>query len=264
MATECCPLKSELSCFFIVSSPSRRRPQLWRRPSWIMNFGQIGMMRDYGNPAIQKSLAQIRSGAKQAAFLMTKPQSGSDLSQFSTSFRLTTDGAFISGTKDWITGAARRQLFVTLAKEDGSAKHFGLFLIDREATRADSIRIMDRKNKLGLRGLGEYRVELENVFVPRENFVIEPFSAARETLAGDATGVPAAIAKYVCTELAVEATTKLSRLCGGNGLSDKLPLERQMRDMRMLTVAGGASEVLQATIAQNLGRLLAPQPAYQV
>jgi alkylation response protein AidB-like acyl-CoA dehydrogenase len=75
-------------------------------------------------------------------------------------------------------------------------------------------------------------------------------------LGGDTSGVPASIAKYVCTELAVEATSKLAQLCGGNGLSDKLPLERLMRDMRMFTVAGGASEVLQATIAKNLGRLL--------
>jgi len=291
------------------------------------NLGQIGMVREYGNPALQAKLEQIRSGSKQAAFLMTEPQSGSDPSRFTTSFEEVPGGVLISGAKDWITGAARRQYFVTLAKAAGSAGDFGLFFIDREKVAADRIRVLDRKHKLGLRGLGEYRVELENVFVPEEHFVIAPgrgalrkvmghynlkrcgqavisvgatqaalrtaydylqerfqgaggipfqhtlfvfadlfsravaarslpHSAALEILAGDASGVPASIAKYVCTELAVEATSKLAQLCGGNGLSDKLPLERLMRDMRMLTVAGGASEVLQATIAKNLGRLL--------
>ena len=291
------------------------------------NLGQIGMVREYGNAVLHAKLELVRSGARQAAFLMTEPQSGSDPSRFSTSFEEVPGGVLISGTKDWITGAARRQYFVTLAKEAGTAGNFGLFFIDREKVAADQVRVLDRKHKLGLRGLGEYRVELENVFVPEDHFVIPPgrgalhkvmahynikrcgqaaisvgatqaalraayaylqerfqgaggipfqhtlfvfadlysrveaarglpYSAARDTLAGDTSGVPASVAKYVCTELAVEATGKLAQLCGGNGLSDKLPLERLMRDMRMLTVAGGASQVLQATIARNLGRLL--------
>ncbi|MDZ4791477.1 MAG: acyl-CoA dehydrogenase [Hyphomicrobiales bacterium] len=291
------------------------------------NFGQIGIMREYGNSTIQGKLEQIRTGAKQAAFLMTEPQSGSDLSQFATTFKWVEGGVVITGVKDWITGAARREFFVTLAKEAETARKFGVFLIDRDITAPNSIRILDRKNKLGLRGLGEYRVELDSVFVPLKHIIIQPgpgvtrkvmshynlkrcgqaaiavgttrsamraaysylqnrfqheggipfqntlfafadlysrlyaaetlpYSAAKETMNGDKTGVPASIAKYVCTELAVETTGRLSQLCGGNGLSDKLPLERQMRDMRMLTVAGGASEVLKATIARNLDSLL--------
>jgi alkylation response protein AidB-like acyl-CoA dehydrogenase len=290
------------------------------------NFGQVGMMREFGNEFIRAKLEDIRLGRRQAAFLMTEPQSGSDLSKFETSFEQGIDGYFLSGTKDWITGAAHRQYFLVLAKEHGSAKDFGLFFIDMTRS-SEGVRISDRKNKLGLRGLGEYRVELDRVFVPNHCVVIEPghgvirkvmshynlkrcgqaaialgttraalrvaydylqarfkedggipfqntqfafvdlytryvaakalpLEAAANTLAGEQTGVSAAVAKYVCTELAVDATTRLSQLCGGNGLSDKLPLERYMRDMRMLTVAGGASQVLQASIARNLGQLL--------
>lgn len=296
------------------------------------NLGQVGMVREHGNPLLQAKLEEIRRGAKQAAFLMTEPQSGSDPSRFTTGYEEVPGGVLISGTKDWITGAARRQYFVTLAKAAGTAGEFGLFFIDREQVPAERIRVFDRKQKLGLRGLGEYRVELDRVFVPESHVVIPPgrgalrkvmahynlkrcgqaaiaigatlaalraayaylqqrfpdaggipfqhtlfvfadlvsrwsaartlpHSALRETLDGDASGVPASIAKYVCTELAVEATGQLAPLCGGNGLSDKLPLERLMRDMRMLTVAGGASEVLKATVARNLDRLLAPDPA---
>jgi len=309
-----------LRCLTIISETS---PAI-AKAVMDQNFGQIGMMRQFGNPTIQGKLENIRAGRKQAAFLMTEPQSGSELTQFETNFEYTMGGVMISGTKDWITGADRREYFVTLAKEAGTTKNFGLFLIDRGAD-SSGIKISDRKNKLGLRGLGEYRVELDRIFVPHEHTVIAPgsgviakimahynikrcgqaaislgtiqaalrsahsylqtrfkgeipfqntqfvfadlysrlsairplpHSAAIETLAGDSSGVPASIAKYVCTELAVEATTKLAQLCGGNGLSDKLPLERQMRDMRMLTVAGGASQVLQTTIARNMERLL--------
>lgn len=290
------------------------------------NFGQIGMMREFGNDFIRSKLEDIRQGKEQAAFLMTEPQSGSDLSKFETSFKRGVDGYYLSGTKDWITGASHRQYFLVLAKESGSARDFGLFFVDRTQSR-EGVRISDRKNKLGLRGLGEYRVELDRVFVPNHCVVIQPnhntirkvmshynlkrcgqaaialgttraslrvaydylqtrfsedggipfqntqfafvdlyaryvaakalpLEAAANTLAGEKAGVSAAVAKYVCTELAVDTTTKLSQLCGGNGLSDKLPLERFMRDMRMLTVAGGASQVLQANIARNLGQLL--------
>ena len=290
------------------------------------NLGQIGMMRQYGGPSIQDKLEQIRTGKKQAAFLMTEPQSGSDISAFSTRFRRTSDGVVINGTKDWITGASRRQYFITLAREEDSERTFGLFLVEKELMPPGSISITDRKNKLGLRGLGEYRVELRDVHVPKENFILDgagtigkimrhynikrcgqatmangcalaairtahaylegrfsdrggitfqntlftlsdlysrviaveslPFTSALSAISNDNTGLSAAIAKYVCTELAVEVTGKVTKLCGGNGLSDKLPLERKMRDMRMLTVAGGASEVLQDTISKSLGVVL--------
>lgn len=288
------------------------------------NFGQIGMMREFGNDGILQRLGDIRRGEKQAAFLMTEPQSGSDLSQFETTFEQVIDGFVLNGTKDWITGASRREYFVVLAKEKDTAKNFALFFVDRSES-SSSIKICDRKNKLGLRGLGEFRVELNNVFVPNDCVVIPPGSgairkvmahynlkrcgqaaialgttraalrvaydylqvrfkggipfqntefifadlysryvaakelpivAAKAIIAGESTGVSASVAKYVCTELAVEVTTKLAQLCGGNGFSDKLPLERLMRDMRMLTVAGGASQVLQANVARNLGQLL--------
>lgn len=94
-------------------------------------FGQIGIVRKYGNTT--------RTGAKQAAFLITKPQYGSDLSEFATTFKRVDGGFVISGIKDWITGAARREFFITLAKKAGAARMFGVFLIVTSLTPTASV-----------------------------------------------------------------------------------------------------------------------------
>ena len=291
------------------------------------NLGQIGMIRCWGTEKVQAYLEKIRRGEGQAAFLMTEPSSGSDIHKFSTTFTELAGGYLLNGTKDWITGAENRRYFVVVAKEEGSASNFGLFLADRNEVDASRIHISDRKQKLGLRGLGEHRVELSEVFVPSENIVIPPgrgvvkklmsqynlkrcgqaaisigaamsalrggydylqeryrasggipfqntqfilaeqysrldsirdiaYVAARKTLSEDQSGASAAIAKLAATEAAADCINKVSQLCGANGLSNKLPMERLYRDIRMFSIAGGASEVLKESIYANLGSLL--------
>lgn len=76
--------------------------------------------------------------------------------------------------------------------------------------------------------------------------------AAEQVIAGDSSGVPSSAAKLFATESAVEITNQAIQLCGANATSQEMPLERFMRDARMLTIAGGTSEVLERTIARNL------------
>lgn len=64
-------------------------------------------------------------------------------------------------------------------------------------------------------------------------------------------------AKLVATELSVRVTNTAIQLCGAQGTASDLPLERYMRDARMLTIAGGTSEIMKKTVAQRLARLLA-------
>ncbi|WP_269854675.1 acyl-CoA dehydrogenase family protein [Streptomyces sp. RPT161] len=294
------------------------------------NLGQIGMLREYAPEALRDSyLQQIAAGDKYAAFAMSEPQTGSNIARFST-VATPVDGGFrINGHKDWITGAAHRLVHFVVAKPAADSRQIGLFLVDRTllGPQGGTVEIDDRKQKLGLRGLGEYHVHYNDVFVPHERVVLDfdrgslrrvmrhynakrlgqaaiciglsksalrtafdytsqrhpagspPQLTMRTTLAplvsevkaaesittwaagelaaGDHTGAPSAMAKYVAGELAIRVTNAAAQMCGANGLSDKLPLARLMRDARMLTMAGGASEVLRGTVAHNLERLLA-------
>ncbi|MET9181168.1 acyl-CoA dehydrogenase [Kitasatospora aureofaciens] len=293
------------------------------------NLGQIGMLREYaGSDLREHYLGAIRTGEKQAAFAMSEPQTGSNVARFTTVATPVEGGYRISGEKDWITGAARRAVHFVVAKPAPESREVGLFLVDRSRLGAGdgTVEIDDRKEKLGLRGLGEFHVRYHDVFVPVEQVVIgfdrtslrrimrhyngkrlgqsaiclglsksalrtafdyasarlpagsPGHLAMRSTLAplvgelraaqslvdwaagewagADETGAPSAMAKYVTGELAQRVTNAAAQVCGANGLSDKMPLVRLMRDARMLTMAGGASEVLRGTVAQHLDRLL--------
>ncbi len=64
------------------------------------------------------------------------------------------------------------------------------------------------------------------------------------------------MAKLFNTELAIRVTNAMAQSCGANGMSNKLPIERLMRDARMFTIAGGSSEVLRATVERNITALI--------
>jgi alkylation response protein AidB-like acyl-CoA dehydrogenase len=68
------------------------------------------------------------------------------------------------------------------------------------------------------------------------------------------------VLKLVCTELAVRITNQAIQFCGAAATSDELGLERFMRDARMLTLAGGSSEVLKRTIGRHLDQLVSAPP----
>ncbi len=139
------------------------------------NFGPVALLRRYGNTKlVEKYLPLIKRGEKQAAFLMTEPQSGSDLRLFKTTAHQAGDRIILNGTKDWITGATMRQLYFLVASSEFSSNEMGLFLVDRdEIDNVDEyIGISDRKEKLGLRGLGEHRVSIKNVSIPRQNIIL--------------------------------------------------------------------------------------------
>lgn len=293
------------------------------------NIGQIGMIREYlPAQAARPLLDAVARGEIEVCFAMTEPHGGSQVRHITTLARRVPGGYEISGTKDWITGAQRRRMMAVVARDADAADSIGLFLVDRREVRDGAVAISDRKEKLGLRGLGEYSVRLDRAFCPQQQVVVQPSGAGMRAvmkhyhfkraaqaamaqgivhgalraaldygtsrftsvpapdamrhltgtaaqfyaeaqagqqlcqwalerlLAGDATGVPSAMAKLYSTELAVRVTNAMMQACGANGLSSKLPIERLMRDARMLTVAGGASEVLRATVERHLPHLL--------
>ena len=80
--------------------------------------------------------------------------------------------------------------------------------------------------------------------------------ALREIAAGDESGVPSSVAKLFATEIAVDVTNRAVQLCGANATTDALPLERYLRDARMLTIIGGTSEIQKRTIARRLRSIL--------
>ncbi|MCO6480940.1 MAG: acyl-CoA dehydrogenase family protein [Phaeodactylibacter sp.] len=65
------------------------------------------------------------------------------------------------------------------------------------------------------------------------------------------------VAKVFASEMAVRVTSEAIQLCGAQGYSRNLPLERMFRDARCFTLAGGTAEMQRIGIAGSiLGRAL--------
>jgi len=295
------------------------------------NLGQLEMLRAFAKPAVWDEFGlAIQNGDMQSAFLLTEPQTGSNLDQFDCCVeRDNARGGFVvRGSKDWITGASDRRLFLLVARSSDNPQAFGLFLVDKKIAK-DTITIGEKKQKLGLRGLSEHRVDFQNTFIPAEHVLLQPdkstirhvmkhynvkrcgqvgialgiaksafaisykyltrryptvngrpvFPTAEFVFAemyasivatealrdwavakladGDETGTPTSVAKLLATECALSVANQAMQLCGAVGMSGALPLERLMRDARMLTVGCGTSELQKLTIAKNLPKLLA-------
>ena len=76
--------------------------------------------------------------------------------------------------------------------------------------------------------------------------------AARTQDDGGDARTPASVAKYVASEAAVEVTGEAVDLCGFDGHSDALSVERLHRDARVTTIYEGTSEIQKTIIAREL------------
>ncbi|MFB0565474.1 MAG: acyl-CoA dehydrogenase family protein [Candidatus Aminicenantaceae bacterium] len=63
----------------------------------------------------------------------------------------------------------------------------------------------------------------------------------------------ASMAKYFASEVACKAADEATRIFGAYGFSMEYPVQRFYRDTRFLLYGGGTSEILQITIAKELG-----------
>jgi citronellyl-CoA dehydrogenase len=61
------------------------------------------------------------------------------------------------------------------------------------------------------------------------------------------------MAKLFCGELAVKIIDRCVQLHGGYGYMDEFPISRRWRDIRLITIGGGTSEIMREIIAKRIG-----------
>ena len=64
----------------------------------------------------------------------------------------------------------------------------------------------------------------------------------------------ASMSKCYVTDVAMEVTTEAVQIFGGNGYSKEYPLERMMRDAKVLQIIEGTNEIHRMVIGRNLVR----------
>jgi alkylation response protein AidB-like acyl-CoA dehydrogenase len=78
------------------------------------------------------------------------------------------------------------------------------------------------------------------------------FDAARKKDAGDRSDLDAGMAKLFATEIAQEVVLDAMRIHGGVAYSKELPLERYYRDVPLMIIAEGTSDIQKLVIARNI------------
>jgi alkylation response protein AidB-like acyl-CoA dehydrogenase len=79
-------------------------------------------------------------------------------------------------------------------------------------------------------------------------------SAARRRDRGQPFGKQAAMAKLVCTDMAMRVTTDAVQVFGGYGYVTDYPVERYLREAKALQIVEGTNQVQRMVIARHLAR----------
>ncbi len=280
----------------------------------------------YGSEEIKhKYLPQIASGKRLAAFGLTEPGAGSDVSGIQTKATKDGDHYIINGSKQWITNGGEAEIYSILAITDRSKGPRGasFFVVEKgdpgfsfgkkekklgiraSATRElifDDCRIpKDRmigregmgfiiamktfdKSRPGIGALGvglaqgalDIAVEYARKRVQFDKPIIA-FQAIQHKLADMAIKTEAAraliysVARYMDSEprevskvaamakvfagdVAMEVATNAVQVLGGYGYMQDYPVEKMMRDAKILQIYEGTNEIQRNIIGQELNK----------
>ena len=142
------------------------------------NLGAIGAIMRYGSEAQKRLAAELVLAGDKPAICITEPGAGSAAAEMTTRADRKGDRYILNGTKHWITGGGVSRLHLIFARvfENGIDQGIGGFLVVRypEAGAPQGLRIGRREPAMGLRGLPETEVLLEDLEVPGDMIVVPP------------------------------------------------------------------------------------------
>jgi alkylation response protein AidB-like acyl-CoA dehydrogenase len=106
------------------------------------------------------------------------------------------------------------------------------------------------------RAIGEFQLiqgKLADMFAETEACRALTWSAAARAEAGDAGArALASAAKLLAGDTAMKVTTDAVQVLGGYGYIDEFPVERYMRDAKLMQIGGGTAEIQRYIIAKEL------------
>ena len=139
------------------------------------NMGAISTVMKYGTEAQKKMAAAFVLGGDKPAICITEPGAGSAATEMTTRADRRGNSYVINGKKHWITGAGASRLHLVFARvfdEQGEELGIGGFLAVRDETKG--LRIGNREPTMGLRGIPEAEVIMEDMEVGADALVMPP------------------------------------------------------------------------------------------
>jgi len=266
----------------------------------------------------------VLNEGKLAAFCLTEPGAGSDVSALKTTARLEGDEYVINGTKCFITNGGVADIFTVCASIDRSKGHKGLcfFIVERDRP---GVSVGKKENKLGIRSSSTTDVVFDEVRIPKENLLgkegdgfkiaMKALDMSRPMVAALAVGVAQAAFEYAANyaknriafgkpiaalqgiqfmladmameieaarllvhkacwlkdaglpysaasslskgfagDMAMRVTTDAVQILGGYGYIKEYPVEKYMRDAKIMQIYEGTSQVQRVVIAADVLR----------
>jgi acyl-CoA dehydrogenase len=279
-------------------------------------------------------LGLLTEEPKLAAFCLTEPDAGSDVSGMKTTAVRHGDKYVINGSKCFITNGGHASWYTVYAKTDKEAGHKGIsaFVVPRDA---DGVTVDKKEDKLGLRASNTATISFSDVEIPADHLIGEEnkgFKIAMMTLdrtrpgvsslavgvaqaafefARDYSkervqfGVPIAMhqaiqfmiadmatkieaarllvwqsavvldqgrrntlesshAKRFAADTAMEVSVDAVQVYGGYGFIKEYPVEKLMRDAKIMQLYEGTSQIQRLVIAREVlmpRRVEEPAPA---
>lgn len=114
-------------------------------------------------------LPALATGEIRAAFSLTEPQSGSDVSGIKTRARRTDGGYILDGAKIWCSSSDVADIVLVAAKiveEDGKSSGINLFIVEKGMK---GFTVGAKEDKMGARGVAACALFFDSVFIPAEN-----------------------------------------------------------------------------------------------
>ena len=144
------------------------------------NMGAISAILEYGTDAQRRMAAEFVLDGDKPAICITEPGAGSAASMMTTRADRRGDRFVLNGTKHWITGGGVSRLHLVFARvfhEGGEELGIGGFIAVRDET--PGLRVGRREPTLGLRGIPETEIILEDAEVGADMAVVPPAGFAR-------------------------------------------------------------------------------------
>ena len=283
----------------------------------ILLYGSEGMKRKY--------LPQIANGSRLAAFGLTEPGAGSDVSGIRTVAVKDGDHYVLNGSKQWITNGGEAEIYSVLAITDRAkgARGGSFFVVEK----GDPGFLFGKKEKkLGIRASATRELIFQDCRIPKDRLVgkeglgfiiamktfdksrpgigalgvglsqgaldiaveyarkrvqfdkpIISFQAIQHKLANMAIQTEAArsliysVARYMDTDpadaskmaamckvfagdTAMQVATEAVQVLGGYGYMQDYPVEKMMRDAKILQIYEGTNEIQRNIIGQELNK----------
>jgi alkylation response protein AidB-like acyl-CoA dehydrogenase len=144
------------------------------------NMGAIGAIMAYGSEVQKKLAAGLVLDGDKPAICITEPGAGSAATEMTTRADRRGNRFVLNGKKHWITGAGVSRLHLIFARvydERGREEGIGGFIVLRDET--PGMRIGRREPTMGLRGIPEAEVILEDAAIDPAMLVLPPRGLAK-------------------------------------------------------------------------------------